>query len=107
MPERFIHLEQQRRLRDPPGNPGMPGVSRQITIDVFAFVFPCYDGPGDSDHDGDVGLANFAAFQEVFADGLTAAFGSIPAGEYHSPGDVAYSASFIFRQIPGILRDRR
>jgi hypothetical protein len=40
LPERFIHLEQQRVLRDPPGGETYPGVSYQLTIDAFGTLFP-------------------------------------------------------------------
>lgn len=38
-PERFIHLEQQRVLRESPPGSTWPGVSYQLTIDAFADVF--------------------------------------------------------------------
>ena len=49
LPERFIHVEQQLRLRAPPDNPEIPGVSWQTTIDVFAHVFPRNDSLADFD----------------------------------------------------------
>ena len=65
LPEQFIHLEQQRRLRDPPDDPGIPGVSWQITIDVFAALFPCHSVPGDIDQDGDADFTDLDIFVGV------------------------------------------
>lgn len=38
LPERFIHLEQQRSLRQPPPGSSYAGVSWQVTIDAFSDV---------------------------------------------------------------------
>ena len=59
-PERFIHLEQQHVIREDPPGQSHPGVSYQVTIDVFAFVFGpkppiwvdfAHDGPEIGDFD--------------------------------------------------------
>ncbi len=65
LPERFIHLEQQPSLRAPPDSPVIPGISWQITIDVFAALFPCHKVPGDIDHDGDADLTDLDIFVGV------------------------------------------
>ena len=78
LPERFIHLEQQRRLRDPPDDPVIPGVSWQITIDAFAAVFPCQPPPGDLNCDGSVN--NFDIDPFVLA--LTSAGHPTPCDDY-------------------------
>jgi len=40
LPERFLHVEQQGPLRQPPPGSTFPGVSWQVTIDAIAATFP-------------------------------------------------------------------